>query len=63
MHDQQIILYDMSHACDALRMYEGVSPTLNCRMGTGGNQIPLTEQKINNHYVLRRLTPLECCRL
>ena len=31
----------MSHACDAIRVSDK-SPTLQARMGTGGNQIPLT---------------------
>mgnify|MGYP002774826711 CR=1 FL=1 len=33
---------DMSHACDVIRDCGGISPTLQERMGTGGNQIPLT---------------------
>lgn len=33
---------DMSHACDVIRDCGGISPTLQARMGTGGNQIPLT---------------------
>lgn len=32
--------YDMSHACDVIRETP-IAPTLNARMGTGGNQIPL----------------------
>lgn len=32
--------YDMTHACDVIRE-NGVVPTLNARMGTGGNQIPI----------------------
>lgn len=30
----------MTHACDVIRETR-ISPTLNARMGTGGNQIPL----------------------
>lgn len=33
---------DMSHACDVIRDCGGISPSLQARMGTGGNQIPLT---------------------
>ena len=33
-------VYDMTHACDVIRESE-LSPTLQARMGTGGNQIPL----------------------
>ena len=33
-------VYDMTHACDVIRENDKV-PTLQARMGTGGNQIPL----------------------
>lgn len=33
---------DMSHACDVIRDCGGISTSLQARMGTGGNQIPLT---------------------
>ena len=33
---------DMSHACDVIRDCGEVAPSLQARMGTGGNQIPLT---------------------
>lgn len=36
---------DMSHACDVIRDCGEVAPSLQARMGTGGNQIPLTDQK------------------
>lgn len=35
---------DMSHACDVIRDCGEVCPSLQARMGTGGNQIPLTYQ-------------------
>lgn len=43
-------VYDMTHACDVIRATREV-PTLQARMGTGGNQIPLvldrhTEPKV-----------------
>lgn len=36
---------DMSHACDVIRDCGEVAPSLQARMGTGGNQIPLTYQE------------------
>ena len=36
---------DMSHACDVIRDCGEVAPSLQARMGTGDNQIPLTYQK------------------
>lgn len=35
---------DMSHACDVIRDCGEVSPSLQARMDTGGNQVPLTYQ-------------------
>lgn len=35
---------DMRHACDVIRDCGEVAPSLQARMGTGGNQIPLTYQ-------------------
>lgn len=38
-------LYDMTHADEVIRLVEpGLPPTLNARMGTGGNQIPICIQ-------------------
>lgn len=51
-------ILDMSHANDVIRECGGIVPTLQSRMGTGGNQAPL----MLGRYV-RRLTPLECERL
>lgn len=56
----RIAVYDMTHADEVMRpVKDGIVPTLNARMGTGGNQVPvvLTEGKV------RRLTPTECERL
>lgn len=36
------VVLDMSHACDVIRDCGEVAPSLQARMGTGGNQIPLT---------------------
>lgn len=41
-----IAILDMSHANDVIRECGGVVPTLQSRMGTGGNQVPLTYQKV-----------------
>ncbi|WP_298594795.1 DNA cytosine methyltransferase [uncultured Mitsuokella sp.] len=38
----QIAIYDMTHADEAMRpVKDGIVPTLNARMGTGGNQAPV----------------------
>lgn len=44
-HGHQPSILDMSHACDVIRDCGEVAPSLQARMGTGGNQIPLTYQK------------------
>lgn len=51
-HGHQPSVLDMSHACDVIRDCGEVSPSLQARMGTGGNQIPLTYQ-----YVTGTLSP------
>ena len=59
-HGHQPTVLDMSHACDVVRDCGGTSPTVQARMGTGGNQVPLVSEKAK---AVRRLTPLECERL
>lgn len=70
---------DMSHACDVIRECGDTVPTLQARMGTGGNQVPLVSHALRangsdpcredaatypvQNMVVRRLTPLECERL
>lgn len=49
------ILWEMSHASEAIRENGEVVPTLQARMGTGGNQVPMVG--------VRRLMPIECERL
>ena len=44
---------------DALRIYHGVSPTLQSFMGTGGGNVPLVKPNMS----IRRLTVNECLRL
>lgn len=39
-----VVALDMSHACDVIRDCGEVTPSLQARMGTGGNQVPLTYQ-------------------
>ena len=46
MHCQTFVALDMSHACDVIRDCGEVAPSLQARMGTGGNQIPLTYQDV-----------------
>ena len=53
-HEQPIV-WEMSHASEAVRESGDQSPTLQQRMGTGGNQVPMVG--------IRRLTPVECERL
>jgi DNA (cytosine-5)-methyltransferase 1 len=67
-----VLILDGTRVND-VRVYEdGIFPTLQARMGTGGNQVPMiasTEcllgSSINqvNGAILRRLTPMECERL
>lgn len=38
------VALDMTHACDAIRECGEQVPALQARMGTGGNQVPLTYQ-------------------
>lgn len=43
-HGHQPSILDMSHACDIIRDCGEIVPSLQARMGTCGNQIPLTYQ-------------------
>ena len=50
----------MTHADEVMRpVTGGIVPTLNARMGTGGNQVPV----VHIDGIVRRLTPTECERL
>ena len=49
------IAWEMQHASEAYRESGDTAPTLQQRMGTGGNNVPLVG--------VRRLTPTECERL
>lgn len=51
-----LVAWEMQHASEAYRETQGgIAPTLQSRMGTGGNQVPMVG--------LRRLMPIECERL
>ena len=41
-----VVALDMSHACDIIRDCGEGSPSLQARMGTGGNQVSLTYQDV-----------------
>lgn len=41
-------ILDMSHACDVIRDCGDIVPSLQARMGTGGNQVPLVSYGIGN---------------
>lgn len=57
---QHVAIYDMTHADEVMRpVKDGIAPTLNARMGTGGNQVPV----IHVAGKVCRLTPTECERL
>ena len=47
-----VVALDMTHACDVIRECGEKVPALQARMGTGGNQVPLTYQ-----YVTGTLSP------
>ena len=43
-HGVMAVVLDMTHACDVIRECGEQVPALQARMGTGGNQVPLTYQ-------------------
>lgn len=43
---QAVVGLDMTHACDVIRECGEQVPALQARMGTGGNQVPLTYQDV-----------------
>jgi site-specific DNA-cytosine methylase len=50
-----IVCWEMQHASEVVRESGEIAPTLQARMGTGGNNVPLIG--------VRKLTPTECERL
>ena len=50
--EMHVAIYDMTHADEVMRpVKDGIVPTLNARMGTGGNQVPVV-----NAYCITRNT-------
>ena len=45
-HGVMAVALDMTHACDVIRECGEQVPALQARMGTGGNQVPLTHQDV-----------------
>lgn len=41
-----VVALNMSHACDVIRDCGEIVPSLQARMGTGGNQVPITYQDV-----------------
>lgn len=57
-----IAIFDMTHADEVMRPMHGDKVNcLNSRMGTGGNQVPVLQDKEIRR--VRKLTPTECERL
>lgn len=56
-HGHQPTILDMAHACDVIRDCVGTSLSLQTRMGTGGNQVPLVAYGIGNGQVNEAATP------
>ena len=54
-------VYDQTHNSE-VREFD-ICPTLCARMGTGGNQVPLTIEPQDQELRVRRLTVTECERL
>lgn len=55
------ILLDMSHANDVIRECGEIAPSLQARMGTGGNQVPLTYQ-YQSFGEYRAADVASCCK-
>lgn len=50
-----VVVYDMTHADEVMRrVRDGRSPTLNARMGTGGNQVPVVSYSIAGNTIERK---------
>lgn len=49
-HGHSLCVLDMSHACDVIRDCGCVSPSLQARAGTGGNQVPLVFRELRFGY-------------
>ena len=50
--DSALVVYDMTHANEAIRTCGAFAPTLSARMGTGGNQVPLVfDERAPKHQI------------
>lgn len=59
--DMQIVAIENHPADSRVKISDdGIVQTLSSRMGTGGGNVPMV---MENEYIVRRLTPLECERL
>jgi site-specific DNA-cytosine methylase len=54
-----VLIFDQAHRGDGARMQGETIKTLDARMGTGGNNVPV----MATQTTVRRLTPVECERL
>lgn len=65
-YDRKAECYDMTHANDVIRECGGTVPTLQARMGTGGNQVPLVldgkPRLYNTSLTYGAVTEGEVCR-
>lgn len=62
---QHVAIYDMTHADEVMRpVKEGTTPTLNARMGTGGNQVPVIHcvgnGQLNQIHLQAKVGALNC---
>lgn len=51
IYESAPIVFDMTHCDDVIREVEGPVPTLQARMGTGGNQVPLVLSDPNDRTI------------
>lgn len=56
-----VVALDMTHACDIIRECGEQAPSLQARMGTGGNQVPLT-YKMNGFGDYRAAEVASSCK-
>ena len=59
---ESILIID-GRRCDDVRVTTEIVYTLEARMGTGGNNVPIIAREKEKTMQVRRLTPIECERL
>ena len=64
-HPMHVATYDMTHADEVMRPVKGgIAPTLNARMGTGGNQVPVVHcvgnGQLNQVHLQEKVGALNC---